>query len=1555
MNNPQSSEPRPALETEDIKSQLNAIVAPYGILFPESMQEESMSLDLSNPFSIDHGHGSHSLGLRSAASFPSQESLKTVPRQPTMSAVDGAGLGIRSAQGSVVESTAELAERFSEGIRWSPLDDSLESKGPSKGPKSGSKIVKGWKKFRQSLKASSTVQSNSPSAPPTLFESHSSVAEDTRNITPAVSSLGERKALSDLDRPFDLGSDDILHLGPGFGTGLSSKFSSVSLKGLLLKESTTSSMKDFDVDLLPPTRSRAIVSHEKLGRVEGGAVVVDTESIMSLGKMRQYGKGDRIAQHQLTQHSRSSSKHHQGGYGMDHVDTNAVDSRPTQSTEPVPVTRNDHVKDSAKVVSASTIYVTAVSDVDVGPRKSGNEDQDPEEEPVGFSTYVERGEEANLPIVAIIDSDQQDSQPNDILIVTEPSDAVENGQALNGIDIEDTPKIVPREKNRLGQDLTTPQRWRLSTNGTPEVVGSIGERRVSVMFDNEVYLQRLMQDSVVAEQDPSECDLQPHDDKDRLDNAFRVPLHQSVQLASAMFDNGQRIPLVLYYVTEELRARVSRGDVIETIDSLFLVDWEEKDEAFEKLVDVFDQRPFGQLFDLNLDPSKEFNEATLSTVTAEQGQPMESPATNKTEEAESDGNDAPTRPVDQVKPRVSSRDLSRLILRFLKDLPDPLIPADVFSTLLAMTKLQTLDSVKIQAASLLVQLLSTEHRELLQFLLEFLDEVILRSLRDGLEHLEHPDPQHTEQEEAALPESGDKYNQTLDRLSNTLGILFSHATKSDSGSTQVAMEKQGSQTSLYRHYKRDFELKALQEQNALAIRNSAAVFQSLLTFRTTIFGASSFSLGQEHKDEDGGDRFGSGGPRGADQDEHTSVEGSVSDMDSDYEYQSDSALYEITSKRQLGRRSAGLRSPGSPKRPLTKSKTLHSRHHRQARRDRRRHRKSNISLVVMTAEDGTDGQNGVHKKTSADTLCDSAVEMTTNVDAVALAAMQEHTARLLRSQKHLPRPSVATLHSILAEAHSVTGAENTSHSATAAALRGGDIMMDDAASMVGDVSRTEHGEADRLDRCGKQGGEVDNKEDTYDCELRFGYTAKPKREFGFMDFLQEPLDRQREEREIQLVEKEIMRSEITTKFLAANLAGLYPSSSQTAIPPVILPSARSTLLQPQGSSRSSTDLLVIPQVSQDLSEASTTGASAFNRELTLTPKEQIQLPADHTTSDNCSCTYCTTLVQPSQIPVLTRDEYEKAELQSQCDAKDQHIAELLKTVQSLQGEVNILNAKLLFLHDHHTTRPMRRRTLARNSFPAVPSPSSTAADWTSRQQQHQHLPQQLSDPVPMRAPPLSAPQARRQGGGGQSSSISPPPSTMPTGGHVQIPLRPASGSPTLFAEGVQTSNNSDSHLLSQVRSRHMSLSWDDGHGQDLSTLEEDEAMSLLNLDDQQQQQRPPPPPFPTNNSDQRLGRSAGFGGPRELFDAGLRDVEEVDEEPEREGEDLLDEFYYMDAYKTMDQQLYRRPVLPMAAPPRPMSADQYKKHHRMSLPIQNLSKRLSLGQTFRWKGRATAA
>ncbi|KAG0074002.1 hypothetical protein BGZ90_011104 [Linnemannia elongata] len=1544
MNNEQKSlEPRPALETEDIKSQLNAIVAPYGILFSEAMEEEEspLPLDLTHPFSLGTATEQSIDGqtLTAASSFSPGESLKTVPRQPTISAVDGKSLGIQSAQGSLVESTAE--KTFGEG-RWSSLDGSSpESRGGSQSNKGrvskpGSKLAKGWKKFRQSLKAGNTL-SHGPGGIPPLFGSHSSVAEDaTRSDdSPALSSVEEqRKTLSDLDRPFEMGSEDnLLDFGPGFGTGLTHKFSSGSLKGLLLKGSSISSAKDFDVDLLPPIRSRATLeSHDKLAGGGIGAVVVDTESVMSLGKMRQYGKEDWIAQQQqrLIQHSRSSSKHHPSG------PLGVADSS-TSGDVVVPISKENAAVDGTGEVEANGIIPTPGAEVA----------RDGVENLITSSSNADSEEDTSIPVVSVI-------EPTDNVIVMEPKD--EGPVVMAGIDMEDTPTVVPRD-NRLGQDLATPQQWRLSTHGTPKVVGSIGERRVSVVCDNEVYLQRLMQDSVAPEQDPSESDQPEENEEDRMDNAFKVPLYQSVQLASAMFDNGQRIPLVLYYVTEELRARVSQRDAIKTIDSLFPVDWEESDEEFEKLVDVFDQRPFGQFFDLSLEPSAIQPPSDITN----QVHPFEAPApeSDTTEDANTEqtesNDDTPTAPVEPSQPRVSSRDLSRLILRFLKDLPEPLIPADVFSTFSAMTKLQTLDSVKIQASSLLVQLLSTEHRELLQFLLEFLDEVVLRSLRDELERLEHSDSPQPLEHEPTLPELGDKYKDTLDRLSNILGVVFSHATIRSEYGAGAGAEKQRSQTSLYRHYKRDFELKALQEQNAQAIRNSAAVFQSLLTFRTTIFGSSYFSIGQENNGEYGSDRSHARGGGVVDHDDQSSVDESVCGMDSDYEYQSDSALYEVATKRPLGRRNIGFKSPDSPKRPLTKSKTLHSRHrhhHCQLRRGRKQ-RKSGFSFAVSSAEgEGADDQAGVQKKSSTDTLCDSAVDMTTNVDVVALAAMQEHMARSMRNQKHLPRPSVATLHSILAEAHSVMGEVGVDRATAAAAVAAAgtgvgagaritaadeDVMKDDAASMAGDAAMTEYGEAVTADRSGRRRtgkgeGEADDEGEgeTYDRELGFGHAAKTKLKYGFTDFLQEPLDRKQEEREIQLVEKEILRSEITTKFLAANLAGLYPSSSQTAIPSVILPSARSTLL-PQTSSRSSTDVLAVPQTSNESSTA--VGTPALSRELTLEPQEQIQLPDDHRATDDCSCSYCTTLVQPSQIPVLTRDEYEKAELQSQCDAKDQHIAELLKTVQSLQGEVNILNAKLLFLHDHHTTRPMRRRTLARNSFPAVPSSNTSREDWSSRQQHHSS--QQLSDP------PSSAPQM------GQISSFSPPSSTTaaaPGGGNG---YNSPQGSPKLFSEGIHMSNNADSQM-SRGKSRHMSLGWEYGHsggGQDLSTLEEDEAMSFLDLDDPQ---RPPPPPFPTSNSAQRPGRPGiGLGE--------VVEEEEEDHEPEREGEDLLDEFYYMDAYKTMDQQLYRRPILPIAAPPRPMSTDQYKKHHRMSLPIQNLSKRLSLGQTFRWKGRAAAA
>ncbi|KAF9924823.1 hypothetical protein FBU30_005272 [Linnemannia zychae] len=1513
------TEHQPALEIDDIKSQLNAIVAPYGTLFPENSEEAPVSFDLSHSFTFSRtqsssGHSLHPSSTTTSSSFtsstaPSKDSSRSVSRQPTPSTTDRINHGIRSTQGSVIESTMEKTSLDSD--RRNSLDGISENRdSPKGGSKSGSKLVKSWRKFRQSLKAGTTPSSVHSNGPPTLFGYHSTITEDTRNVSSATSSVCERKTLSDLDRPFEIGSDDILDLGPGFGT-LASKFSTGSFKSLIHNDST-SNAKDLYIDLLPPVCLRSIESNEITHSTVGGeAAAFDTKSILSLEKMKQYGKEDWTAQCQSMQSELASTNQNETGTNMNTSGSNVVHPIPVRSTNVAPIF-------CGNVVTGNTTLTTekiATTNNDVcsvvnTKKRNGENDY------ILAAGAVENGQ-LGIPTVSIIDTNthQKILHPIDIAVVTESNNTGEKDQLDSGINIEDSPLVVART-NQLGQELASLQRWRLSTRGTPEVVGSICERRVSSVSENEI-IQCLTQDTVVPEQDPPK-DFEQYDENDRLDNAFRVPLQQSVALASAMFDSGQRIPLVLYYVTEELRARVTKGNVIATIDSLFPADWEKPDEGFEKLVDIYDQRPFGQFFDFSLDPSMEPEKISSSDNAEGQVHPLDAPRMQNDSNETDNNSDTPVQPVDHAKLRVSSRDLSRLILRFLKDLPEPLIPADVFSTFSAMTKLQTLDSVKIQASTLLIQLLPIEQRELLQFLLEFLDEVVLRSLRDETERLEYPDSQPMEQVASPL-ELGDKHKDILDRMSSTIGVVLSHITKRLPKIGPV--EGPQINTSLYRHYKRDFELKAQQEQNARAIRDSAAVFQSLLTFRTAIFGGPSYSFAQENKNENNSESASLRARENVDWGDQSNVNKSVSDLDSDYEYQSDSALYEITSARPIARRKHGnSKSPGSPKRPLTKSRTLHSRHLRQTRRNRRRQAKS--------------------EDTNTDGGADNQPRETSNVDELAQAAMQLHMARSQYSQKHIPRPSVATLHSILAEAHSVFDACNTLHPDNATAAVAEDVMTDNAQSNVGDTTRTEFGETHCLDRQESNEGKANGNKEAYDHKANRSHATKPKHEYGFSDFLQEPVDRKQEEREIQLVEKEILQSEITTKYLAANLAGLYPSSSQTIIPPVILPSARSNLIQPLNSSHPGSDHAAAPGVSHSSNEVS---ISAFNRELTLAPKEQIQLPEDHQASDDCICTFCTTLVQPSQIPVLTRDEYEKAELQSQCDAKDQHIADLLKTVQSLQGEVNILNAKLLFLHDHHTTRPMRRRTLARNSFPVMPlSSGGTVDDWSSRQQQlqqqplHPHPPQQLSDPGPVKLPPLSTPQT------GLVSSLSPLPSAMPVDGNAhQIPYCPIPRTPKLFAaEGIQWPSNNNTHS-GRGKARHASLAWDYGRRQDLGTMEEDETMSFLDLEDQQ---RPLPSSFSTGNSIQRPGRP-GFA-PRE-FDNGLRDLEELDEEPEREGEDLLDEFYYTDAYKTMDQQLYRRPYLPISVPPRPVSTDQHKK--------RSLSKRLSLGQTFRWKGRAAAA
>ncbi|CAO3567179.1 unnamed protein product [Mortierella alpina] len=1436
---------RPTLEQEDIKAQFNSIVSPYGILFADqsdmtlsflgsalttekpnsratndswgetlTLQDKTLTSteDLCTETSPVMEDVAQMLPTSYSSMNSSKDSVANIgmrkSHHPSASQDAGQSLNTISSEKDLEDTSAVGPAKYSEGEynpQWRPSYDLQHDGAGAKGIKPGSKLVKGWKKLRQSLRHSAMAGQRTKHQ----SGSQSSVAEG--RLSESALRLGEeRKTMSDMDnRPFEIGSDETLNFGPGFGIGLSSKFSSGSLKGFLLKGPSTTSLSESDAsDSLQPKR----LHKDSQQDLEGGAVVVDVETVMGLGRMRQYGREDRVQQQQMHQTSgqetlprvdaQTKQVHHTDGPTL-------TDTCPSLLPSLQP----------EQVVQAHTKYLRL-------------------EEPIPMPQQAL--EQSPCPPQAVVSSHEQISESNAK---------------------EKEPSVIPRTL-RLGHDLSTSQRWRLSARGSPNVYGSICERAQTDSCANEQFLRRLMRDSTLDRGAPEKAAVT--DDQDRQDNAFRVPLEQSVQLASAMFENGSKVPLVVYYATEELRVR---GDIASVTDSLFPEDWDTTDPDFEALINVFDARPFGQDFDLS---SRTYR------------QQLE------------DGAD--TAGLNEEEAAVASRDLSRVILRFLADLPEPLIPQDVFTTFSAMVQLQTLDSIKVQASSLLVQLLPLPQRQLLQFILEFLDCVILGSLRDDIGRLEHSintgsaPEQSMETQKGDLDRKRDEYKCTVDRLSQVLGIVCMHAT-SPGAQVNASMTGSNSQNSLYRHYKKEFELKAQLEQKNASIQKAKDVFHALLKFRANIFGPSSFSFAgpADHQDEDPTLHQGDDTPQADDERE----EDSITDTDSEYEYQSDGALVGRPRSSLLGRRRAF---------PRPKSHLL--RHAgNTAASNRRSRRRAHSSMLFGTAPRGT----------AKDVLCDSGADMTCSVDMLAVTAMQEHSARARRFNKHLPHPSMATLHSILAEADSVTGMNQPLSPAHL-----GQASPEQGPEYITEVHRVRvHEEA--------------TGDETYDEVLGFG-ARKPRREYGFMDFLQEPLDRKQEEREIKMVEKEILQSEVTTKFLAANLAGLYPSSSQSPIPPVILPSARGSMMPPSKTAGQRTIItLQQPELWEIDPPSQQEESPSRTRELTLTPQEQIALPLDHRASDDCSCSFCTTLVKPSKIPVLTREEYERAELQSQCDAKDLHIAELLKTVQGLQSQVNILNAKLLFLHDHHTTRPMRRRTLVRGNQPGMPS--AGGVEWFSR---HQH-------------------QVTQQSSGSEDSKGFA--SAGPTGSNItSVTTQSCSprltASPKTFAEGHHSTHNSDAHLNGGM----MNQPWPSG-------LEEDEAMSLLDLEDnhppstsQPYQQNMPPSmshasaPFPRTAPHPRRPRY------ETELERVLRDVEEAEEEPEREGEDMLDEYYYMDAYKTMDQQLYRRPILPVSPPPRPMSSDQYKKHHRMSLPIQSLmSKRISLANSFRWKGRATAA
>ncbi|KAG0312414.1 hypothetical protein BGZ99_009531 [Dissophora globulifera] len=1494
----------PLLDQDDVKAQLNSIVSPYGIHFPDSGSTPSSPLPAA---ASQHQHHDSSADRESPYTLPSYAippcATEILPDTwaslPSSACTPEPDLYQESQQSSLEPSSLECNPILTSTT--APIAARKEPKDTKFG---GFIFPKSWKELRQGIRPRTSSVHDAKSArggslSPSMTVSRS--ASRNRNRNRSRFSKG-RNAVSDLGSPLDLGPESSLSSskkwlrsgggggGGGGGEGgggargsLKARLRSGSLKSLLQKPSSAWSLSDLDTDdhysavkkMMP---IRGDDNSNNGNDLQGGAVVVDVELIMGLGKMRQYSREDLLAQKQLLQH------------------------------------RKEHHEDEVQ-----------------------EEEEEEEEDQASCLTA-----DASLDVEPTID--QKDSQHL---------------------------RVPCAKKCTLDMRTLSGHSWRLSMEGEPDVVGTICERSEPNVDTDSLHLRRLMRDSTVA-QGAAQSATDALDGSDRLDNTFKVPLRQSVNLASATFDGNLRVPLSLYYVTEELRRR---GNMPAVIDEMASESWDKEDPAFDALVDLFDTRPFGQNIDLSS------TAPTLSAIACDepsihsavdglvQSLELESGSTDRSEQTNVIGHEDP-QPMNletSAPSVVTSTNLGRIILRFLADLPDPLIPNDVFATFAAVVQLQTLDSVKIQAASLLVQLLATEQRQLLQFLLEFLDDTALKPLRrkpsQDRDHSTLLVDTTVSSDGVAVEQSPEQqYSERLERLSKVFGVPCSHAGEICSpGASSLSGTKGGgaSQDLLYRHYKRDFEQIALQEHILAMTHKAQAVFHCLLTYRTSIFGpdpvlspASPLPLPVDDLSSDEANEGGvlqivsdmSGKILPA----YTANQGrDMRDMEDDYGYQSDSALCDQPSHRPLSRRRTGTER-------------------RQSSRSYQRTYRLSMDkapLVVATDMD-VRGEQSSQKEASSDTICDSAVEVS-SVDLFALATMHEHLAMTQRSTRHITRPSLATLHSIMAETDETQEKTNQGPYATINGIEGN------------------HAEKAPQD------------------EDHEGHSCTPGAEPGLDGMTQD------DPRDIKKVEREILQSESTTKFLTSNLTGLYPSSVAIPVPMAILPSARPWLASSVKANTASQGQL-LPSVEFDEPRTS-------SRPLTLRPQQAITLPPDHRhaslSDEDCPCSYCTTTVKPSAVPMLTRAEYEKAELQSQCDDKDRHISELLKTVQHLQGQINILNAKLIFLHDHHTTRPMRRRPLVRHSCPTSSS--------TSLSSERAYLPTRWS-----------------------SSSIS-------ESGDECAEMDPAARSGGgVFGEGLDPSNNSDAHLRGTggTSGKNKVLGVSGGGGDRQTSLgeggidqgdkgvdcapmhlplllgEQSESVSFLDFDayhgdninnnnknsssnnnssssSNNNNNGDNPPTLQSHTTTWQTQRTCqtlpyATAAPTSVDHATgfmdrstqhrpyalttreyqfesdlervLRDMDELEDraehdendeyEPYREGEDGFDEHYYTDAYKTMDQQLHRRPRLPVPPPPPPMSTETYKRHQRMSLPLQTLiSKRVSLGSSFRWSRRTAAA
>ncbi|KAF8980903.1 hypothetical protein BGZ46_003516 [Entomortierella lignicola] len=1020
---------RPSLEQDDIKAQFNSILSPYGILFPEHDILDS-NIKESSPFALTFTIASNNEIQRqvSATSQPSVANTKNPDNSKGKDRPDARvpwkmvgmsgepGLNGATSDPSLPDDKFDEHEKNPVGV-YSVGETEFTEKSIKSIEKSEWDSSSRNPKDKKGFKSGFKLSQGWKKFRRSLRQTHSTGQEDKHN-NGLITEGRKNNSLSTVDIQ---GHKALSEVDSPPEHDIEEAVGSKSIKSRF----RSGSLREF---LHKGSSSSSLIESENRDSksIKGGAVVVSAESIMGQGKMHQYSKDNLIKQQKQSRQSSGKSPlsepgNLESGYALP----------PDNSSS-----RTDN--DSQPSVSAH--------------------------EPAGFY---------NLPV----EENPQDQQ-NNVVDDKEASNS-SNIQSLAISDVDESKKSTEQEfyppAQGMLQSPLSSRRWRLSMHRMSLVYGTICE---SKQEDNEHYLRQLMRNST-PDQDASQ-DAGTSEKPDHQDKAFKVPLSQSLQLASATFENGLRVPLSIYYVTEELRIREHNTQ----IEELFPEECDTKDVAFEELVEIFDKRPFGQDADLSIKTS-----VTSSNVEPE----------NLVESAEGEHttDDATTTEcIQQTKPRsVTSRDLTRIVLRFLTDLPEPLITPDVFTTFSSMIQLQTIDSIKVQASSLLVQMLPMEQRQLLRFLLEFLDEVIFKPFKDDIQRLELNTPGDLADESIGYKHQQDldlrnkEYKEQMLRISKAFGVACSQVGTSH-GTANLSLARNKSQNSLYRHYKKEFELKAQQEKIAIAVRNSQEVFQFLMNYRVNIFGPSFISLFPSVSKErvEILSRF------------RNSVQ--RSDNDDQVEYNRDNIEKPILEQDRTNHKSLQfnrrLRNHLGPRR-LAKLRF----------QDKMRlgAKGSRTLPVFKNRQSGTDLHN-IHKMPSSSSFCDSGVEFS-SVDLVALAAMKEHKARSMRIMKHIPCPSVATLHSIQVEMGSIIGVKEVDSNITPTSKSSGSRIMDTHDDVSSVMTGTSQRDIEELEYEKMQDISEDRRQDSKMC---------------FKDFLEEPLDRKQQEREIRMVEKDILKS-----------------------------------------------------------------------------------------------------------------------------------------------------------------------------------------------------------------------------------------------------------------------------------------------------------------------------------------------------------------------------------------------------------------------------------------------